>query len=150
MKKNALGAIAIALFFSVVSCKDKKADFVSTGTPGFAVMKFSESAHDFGEINAYDKVEHTFEFTNEGDTNLIIESAKGSCGCTVPDYPKEPVEPGESGKITVKFDPSGKNGKQHKVVTIVANTENKIEKLDVRATIVGGTDGPITKTQKTE
>ena len=56
------------------------------------------------------------------ETDLIISSAQGSCGCTVPEWPKEPIKPGEEGKIAVTFNSSGKQGKQNKTITLVANT----------------------------
>jgi len=85
-------------------------------------VQFSEEAFNFGQITQGEKVAHSFEFTNTGDADLVIVSAKGSCGCTVPEWPKEPIAPGAVGKIDVVFNSDGKKGKQHKRVTIVANT----------------------------
>ncbi len=85
-------------------------------------MVFEEERYDFGTINQGEKVSHSFKFKNEGDADLIIASARGSCGCTVPSWPKEPIPPGGEGVIDVVFDSSGKRGKQHKTVTVVANT----------------------------
>lgn len=85
-------------------------------------MVFAEELYDFGSVSQGEKVQYSYEFKNEGKTDLIITSAKGSCGCTVPSWPKEPIAPGASGKIDVVFDSNGKSGKQHKKVTIVANT----------------------------
>ena len=87
-----------------------------------SLVKFDEESYDFGEISQGEKVEHRFTFTNKGDADLIISSATGSCGCTVPSYPKEPVKPGETSEILVVFDSNGKKGAQHKRVTVVANT----------------------------
>lgn len=87
-----------------------------------ASMKFEEDSYDFGEISQGEKVEHNFTFTNTGEADLIISSAVGSCGCTVPSYPKEPISPGATGEIKVVFDSNGKKGAQHKRVTLVANT----------------------------
>ena len=86
------------------------------------IMDFDEESFDFGNISQGEKVEHSFSFTNTGDADLIISSAIGSCGCTIPSYPKEPVKPGQSAEIQVVFDSNGKHGAQHKRVTIVANT----------------------------
>jgi hypothetical protein len=85
-------------------------------------MVFEEERYDFGTINQGEKVSHSFKFKNEGDADLIIASARGSCGCTVPSWPKEPIPPGGEGVIDVVFDSNGKRGKQHKTVTVVANT----------------------------
>ena len=66
---------------------------------------------------------HTFEFVNSGTEPLILDKCKGSCGCTVPECPKEPILPGKSGKIEVKFNSKGKKNKQTKKVTVTANTD---------------------------
>ena len=85
-------------------------------------MVFAEEVYDFGTISQGEKVSYSYKFKNEGTANLIISSAKGSCGCTVPSWPKEPIAPGTEAAIDVVFDSNGKKGKQHKKVTIVANT----------------------------
>ena len=64
----------------------------------------------------------TFRFRNVGQSNLIISSAQGSCGCTVPEWPKEPIKPGEEGKINIIFNSTGKQGLQNKTITLIANT----------------------------
>ena len=56
-------------------------------------IEFTEEAFDFGEITQGEKVEHTFKFKNTGENDLVIVSAKGSCGCTIPEWPKEPIAP---------------------------------------------------------
>lgn len=85
-------------------------------------ITFENEVHDFGQITQGEKVERSFKFTNTGKSDLIISSASGSCGCTVPSWPKEPIPPGGTGQIDVVFDSNGKQGKQHKTVTLVANT----------------------------
>jgi hypothetical protein len=101
-----------------------------------AVMHFSKLEHDFGTINPDDVVETTFTFTNNGEANLVISKAAGSCGCTVPDYPKEPIAPGQKATVKVSFNPKGKMGMQNKTVTLTTNTEAGFEKLTVKANIV--------------
>lgn len=86
-------------------------------------MNFGESEFDFGVIDQGEKVVHVYKFKNTGSEPLIISNAKGSCGCTVPSWPKEPIPVGGSGEIEVQFDSKGKKGKQSKQVTITANTE---------------------------
>ncbi len=83
---------------------------------------FEETDFDFGTIKDGEKVKHTYKFKNTGKEPLIISSAKGSCGCTVPKWPSEPIPPGGSGQIDVEFDSKGKPGKQTKQVTVTANT----------------------------
>jgi hypothetical protein len=87
------------------------------------VMTLDKKEHDFGTIKQGDQVECAFKVTNTGTQPLILEEAHGSCGCTVPDYPKDPIPVGESREIKVKFNSNGKKGKQSKTVTITANTE---------------------------
>ncbi|WP_205500640.1 DUF1573 domain-containing protein [Rufibacter psychrotolerans] len=112
------------------------------------VMTFKETEHDFGNIKADKKVSHTFSFTNTGKAPLVIESASATCGCTVPEWPKEPIAPGESGTIKVEFDPVGKSGQQSKQITITANTDPQINQLTIKTNITGtvpqaGADGPV-------
>lgn len=98
-------------------------------------IKFEENKHDFGDIKQGDKVNHIFTFKNTGTEPLIINSAKGSCGCTVPNYPKYPIEPGQKGEISVEFSSAGKSGAQTKTVTIVANTDPNPIRLTIKANI---------------
>jgi len=98
-------------------------------------MKFEESEYDFGEIMEGEKVEHTFKFKNTGDKPLVISNAKGSCGCTVPSWPKEPIPPGGESEIQVVYDSKNKSGKQTKTVTITANTEPKETYLKITSQV---------------
>ena len=110
----------------------------------FPVMVFENTEHDFGAIGPEKKVSYTFNFKNTGESNLLISNAVGSCGCTVPEYPKEPIQPGESGKIQVTFSPTGKNGNQQKSVTISTNTKGGKEMLTIKASITPNADNGIT------
>jgi hypothetical protein len=84
-------------------------------------LVFEETEHQFGKINQGDKVKHTFVFKNTGDAPLIINSASGSCGCTVPEWPHEPILPGAKGEVHVIFNSAGKRGPQNKSVTLNTN-----------------------------
>lgn len=83
---------------------------------------FDEETFDFGTILEGEIIAHTFTFTNTGEEPLLISSAKGSCGCTVPAWPKDPIAPGETASITVEFNSKGKRGRRNQKVTITANT----------------------------
>lgn len=85
------------------------------------IMSFEDSKYDFGEIIQGEKITHSYSFTNTGDAPLIISSVKASCGCTVPTWDREPIEPGGSGKIKVVFNSEDKHGTQSKDITIVSN-----------------------------
>lgn len=96
---------------------------VPTPTGPTTTISFDENTFDFGDVDEGEKVSHVYEFTNTGNEPLVISNAKGSCGCTVPKWPKTPIPPGESGEILVEFASKGKSGKQTKRVTITANTD---------------------------
>ena len=85
------------------------------------VMVLEKETHDFGKITEGEKVSYSFKFTNNGKADLIISDAKGSCGCTVPNWPKNPIAPGNGGVIEVTFDSRGKSGMQNKTVTLITN-----------------------------
>lgn len=102
----------------------------------FPKMEFQNVEHDFGTIKSTDDVETVFVFTNTGEENLLIAEASGSCGCTVPEYPKAPIAPGQKGEIKVKFSPKGKSGLQGKTVTLKTNTLAGTELLTIKANIV--------------
>ncbi len=105
-------------------------------------MTFNESSFDFGTVEAGEKVRHTYEFTNTGKEPLVISNAKGSCGCTVPKWPQEPIAPGDSGKIEVEFDSKNKSGRQTKAVTITANTESGTERLTITGEVLKDPNAP--------
>jgi len=86
------------------------------------VLKFEKDSYNFGKIKQGDKVSYEFKFTNTGKTPLIISNSVASCGCTTPEWPKEPVKPGDSGVIKVTFNSAGKAGLQDKLITTTANT----------------------------
>ena len=86
------------------------------------VMTFAEDRFNFGTVTDGEKVSHTYTFTNTGDEPLILSNARGSCGCTVPKWPRQPIQPGESSEITVEFNTKNKKGQRSQKVTITANT----------------------------
>jgi uncharacterized protein DUF1573 len=85
-------------------------------------FEWTSTEHDFGTINEDDVVEHTYTFKNTGESPLIIESVRPSCGCTAPNWTKTPIPVGGEGVIDVKFDSKGKTNAQNKTVTVTANT----------------------------
>lgn len=100
------------------------------------IIKFEEEVYDFGKISQGEKVKHAFKFRNIGKSDLIITSARGSCGCTVPDWPKNPIPAGEEGVVNVEFDSEGKSGVQHKQVTVVANTQPNTTVFAVKGEVI--------------
>ena len=101
-----------------------------TFAAGEAEIKFEKTSHNFGSFPETEKVTCTFKFTNTGDNLLVIHQAIASCGCTVPQYPKQPIKPGESGEIVVNYDGTGKfPGHFKKSITIRTNAKKEIVRL---------------------
>jgi hypothetical protein len=85
-------------------------------------ISWDKNTHDFGDIFQGEKVEHTFKFTNTGSEPLVITNVEVTCGCTTPKgWPRDPINPGGKGEITVQFDSTHKIGRQNKVATVISN-----------------------------
>jgi hypothetical protein len=157
MNKKVVLVAVITCFMFLGSCKKKEevnsemlnstvSNSASIGIPEqekrvipadgeYPVMTFEKTEHDFGTIVADSKVNYSFQFKNTGEADLIITRAVGSCGCTIPEYPKTPIKAGESAKIDVSFNSAGKHGNQQKSVTISTNTKAGVESLSIKASI---------------
>ncbi len=98
-------------------------------------LSFVDTFHDFGTILGDQVVEWDAEYTNTGSGDVLIQYARSTCGCTVPNYKKEPIKPGESGLLKITFDASGKQGIVDKAVTIETNGFPNTYTLNIRATI---------------
>lgn len=110
-----------------------------------AKIKFEETEFDFGEISEGTLAKHTFNFTNTGDVPLVIKNARGSCGCTVPDWPRSPIAPGKTGEIKVQFNSQGRSGVQTKTVTLTTNTEEGTQMLQIKSKVLAKANGPVKK-----
>ena len=108
----------------------------SVDTANAPVFKFEKEVYDFGEIKEGEKVTYDFKFKNIGNSPLIISSATATCGCTIPEYPKEPVAPGAEGLIRVVFNSAGKAGMQNKIVSITANTVPSLTELNILGNVL--------------
>ncbi|MCB9031000.1 MAG: DUF1573 domain-containing protein [Chitinophagales bacterium] len=100
------------------------------------IMTFEKDLHDFGEIVQGEKVTYEFKFTNTGKSDLLITSARASCGCTVPDYPKEPIAPGLVSYIKVQYNSEGRKDAFNKTVTITANTIPNENKIRIKGVVI--------------
>jgi hypothetical protein len=100
------------------------------------VFQFDRTEHDFGKLVDGEKVTFSFRFVNVGASDLVIIQAKGSCGCTVPRFPTNPIKPNEVGLIEVTFDSSNRLGFQNKTITVVANTIPSTVVLTIKANVV--------------
>jgi len=145
MKKAILILCVISIGF-LMSCSDSakdkinpknaaKADVRDAKAKLLPAITFTKTNHDFGTINEGDIVEHNFTFTNTGNAPLVIINAKGSCGCTVSKWTKEPIAPGAKGDMLVRFNSNGKPNLQNKQVTITTNTEKGKEILKIKAMV---------------
>jgi len=141
MKSIVLSLVFIALL--AVSCKENASSKINSDNVAQAaerdeaakklpVMTFEKAEHDFGTIDQGTPQETVFKFTNTGDAPLIITDAKSSCGCTVPNPPKDPIAPGATGELLVKFNGSGQN-QVTKTITVTANTAKGSELLRIKA-----------------
>jgi hypothetical protein len=142
MRKVVL-AVSLVSVFAFTSCKENASSKIQTANVAQAaerdeaakavpVMTFEKAEHDFGTIEQGTPQETAFKFTNTGNAPLIITDAKSSCGCTVPNPPKDPIAPGESSELLVKFNGSGQN-QVTKTITVTANTAKGSEVLRIKA-----------------
>ncbi|MEE9364639.1 MAG: DUF1573 domain-containing protein [Cellulophaga sp.] len=142
MKRIFLTFSAVAIL-GMVSCKENASSKIKTANVEVAaardeasktlpVMTFDKAEHDFGTINQGEAQETIFTFTNTGDAPLIITDAKSSCGCTIPSPPKDPISPGETGELLVKFNGAGQN-QITKTITVTANTAKGSEIIRIKA-----------------
>lgn len=105
--------------------------------PNAPEITFEETSHDFGTVQKGDDCTHEFKFKNTGKEPLILANCQASCGCTTPSCPKEPIAPGASGSIKVKYD-SNRVGVFTKTVTVTSNAKNSPVTLSIK----GKVDGP--------
>ena len=102
-------------------------------TPNIEML---ETSYNFGEMLQGESVTHDFILKNTGDADLIISAAKGSCGCTVPEWPKTPIAKGEEATIKVTFNSAGKSGKQNKTVTLVTNAIPNTKVITINGNVI--------------
>lgn len=118
---------------------------VSAETPvdtvNVAKIEFEDINYHFGEVMEGEIIEHTFTFTNTGKAPLVIQGARSTCGCTVPNWPEDPILPGEQGEIFVRFDTNGKRARQVKPVIITANSYPATTKIYMRGSVKEASNG---------
>lgn len=124
--KNVIISLLMFLFIGFVSAQDNK-----SVTPE---ITFEKLVHDFGKVVQGDKTEHEFRFTNTGKEPLIISDVRSSCGCTVPEWPRNPVLPGASAFVKVKYN-SNIVGTINKQVTIISNAANSPTVLRIAGSV---------------
>ena len=137
--RNFLTIIALSFFFS--ACNESASSKINPNNKSsiqkesnYAEITFDRVFHDFGMVSEGEIVKTIFKFTNTSENDLYIVDAMGSCGCTVPKYPKNvPIKPGGTGEIEVNFDTNGRPDLQQKMVKVSANTPTGGQLLRIQA-----------------
>jgi len=137
--RNFLTIIILSFFFS--ACNESASSKIDPNNKSsiqkesnYAEITFDRVFHDFGMVSEGEIVKTIFKFTNTSENDLYIVDAMGSCGCTVPKYPKNvPIKPGGTGEIEVNFDTNGRPDLQQKMVKVSANTPNGGQLLRIQA-----------------
>lgn len=141
--------LTLLIAFVMVGCTGKKeidADIVSnpvsaSGKGEGPIVRFDTTVWDFGRITEGEVVEHEFRISNAGRGHLLIAAVHTDCGCTVADYPREPIEPGVVKSIKVRFDSEGRRGRVYKQVRVVTNAVPSTHVLVIRGEVVGPPSG---------
>ncbi|MCI0921413.1 DUF1573 domain-containing protein [Sphingobacterium rhinopitheci] len=113
-----------------VSAVDSVTENVATG-----VIEFADAKYDFGTVKEGKVVDHVFKFKNTGTAPVIIAQVAASCGCTTPDYTRDPILPGKEGEIKVSFNSQGQVGNQQKIVTVSSNAANNVTTVEIKGTV---------------
>ena len=136
-------SLLLALFIGLTTvgfAQEKKTLDNLANDPNKADFKFETDELNFGSIAQGESVTYEFKFTNSGTEPLIISKAEGSCGCTVPIWPKEPIMKGQQGTIKVTFNSAGKMGVQDKTVTLTSNAQQNPIVLHMKGTVEKAAD----------
>lgn len=104
---------------------------------GVTTIQWLDSARDFGRINEGQKLVLSFRFKNSGNKPLVIEDVRPTCGCTVAEFPRQPIAPGQEGEITGEFDSNGREGLQRKHITVRSNTEPAEQDITFEVNVIG-------------
>jgi hypothetical protein len=120
------------LLFTVLSVA-----LMTVGAMAQGTLKFEKEVHDFGKINEGPVVTTKFFVTNTGKAPVIISNAQASCGCTTPEWPKDPIMPGAKAEIKVGFNTSGRPGPFDKSITVISNAENGTTILKIKGNVTG-------------
>lgn len=131
----------IAFLFTLLGLLMQTHTQAQSKTP--STMKFEEKSWNFGNIKEADgDVSHTFVFTNTGADPFVIERVTTSCGCTTPEYTREPILPGRKGTIKVTFNPEGRPGPFQKTITITSHNSQNQNQLQITGTVIGRPRSP--------
>ncbi|MDF2457015.1 MAG: hypothetical protein K0R51_3008 [Cytophagaceae bacterium] len=144
MKKIMGLGIAIAALMLASACsEDTKENSTDTtmlasdsiATKALTTIAFADSVHEFGTIKEGEKVSYIFKYKNTGENPLILEDVRPSCGCTLPEWTKDPIAPGQEGLIKVVYNSEGRPGEFHKTITVIANTAAEVALLKIQGKV---------------
>jgi len=141
---------AFLLSATVSFAQEEKKQLSNIGNENTAQgeFKFKEDEYNFGKLKQGDVATHEFEFTNVGNEPIIISSAQGSCGCTVPVWPKEPITKGQKSTIKVTFNSAGKEGTIDKTVTITSNAKQGSYVIHMKGNVEKPVEQPAVQEKK--
>jgi hypothetical protein len=134
MKKLILSIGMLICTFMMVSAQDQQTQ-AAPPNPNAPEIKFVSDTHDYGTMQKGADGNCTFEFTNIGKEPLIISNCRASCGCTVPNWPKDPILPGKGGKIDVHYD-TNRLGQISKSITVTSNAKNSSVVLMIKGNVI--------------
>ena len=138
------GSMLTGLILVLFSCSGQNGSQEQVGSvneinnqdaQGESVMYFDTLVHDFGTIIEGERVVCYFDYRNEGEEDLLITGVEATCGCTTPNWSREPLKPGEHETLEIVFDASGRSGEQRKLVTVKSNASNQVIQLTIRARV---------------
>lgn len=140
MKTKIIFWSGILFLSSLISCNQNHQNQNSNRNISEAgenpAISFEKDVHDFGKIITGERVSYGFRFTNNGGSPLLITGIRSGCGCTVGDYPKDPIMPGSNGKIDIIFNSAGRRGFQSESVRVLSNAEESVVTLRITAEVL--------------
>jgi len=136
--------VGVITFSFFASCDVRKHDKLQTNTQltqqieikDPTIVQIIDSSYNFGKVSEGEIVEYNYRFKNTGTKPLIVTNVSASCGCTVPEKPEQPIQPGETGFIKVKFDSQNRVGNAHKTVTVSSNAAPAFPELLLTGEVV--------------
>ncbi|MBW7845373.1 MAG: DUF1573 domain-containing protein [Bacteroidia bacterium] len=135
--KKFLSFFAFLVFFTInINAQN------SVASDTLPILQFDKIEHDFGKIKEGTLAIHPFEFTNKGKSPLVITNVIASCGCTTPEWSKEPIAPGAKGLIKAAFNSYGRPGQFHKTITVISNAGANVV-LSIKGDVLLNTQEPV-------
>ena len=135
LMKNLISTLCLIFLGTAFSLQAQKAVLTAIDNSEVSAIQWDMTSFDFGEINQNEPANATFTLTNRSDQPLILKEVKPSCGCTIADYPQEPIPPGETAKITTTYN-AKKTGKFQKTVKVHTNLSEAAIPLTLKGVVI--------------